>query len=48
MRTRIQFHENTRRGAAELERSLGGDGLDIRDATHTVRSKNFSVLAHPA
>src|SRR5437868_3953800 len=48
MRTRIQFRENVRRSAAELERSLGGDGLDIRDPAHAVRSKNFPVLAHPA
>ena len=37
-----------RGGATELERSLGCNGLDVGDATNAVRSKNLSVVAHPA
>ena len=48
MCARIQFRENMRGGAAELERGLGRDRLDIRDPADAVRSKNFPVLAHPA
>src|SRR5205823_7241470 len=48
MRPRIQFQENMRGGATELERSLGRDGLDVGDAANAIRSKNLSVVAHPA
>jgi hypothetical protein len=48
MRPRIQFQENMGGGATEPEGSLGCDGLDVGDAANAIRSKNLSVVAHPA
>ena len=48
MRARIEFHENMCGGATELKRGLRRDGLDIGDAANAIRSKNLSVVAHPA
>ena len=45
---RVQLGENMRGGASEFQRRLGGDRLDIRDAAHAVRSKNFLLLRHGA
>jgi hypothetical protein len=35
-------------GATEPEGSLGCDGLDVGDTANAIRSKNLSVVAHPA
>ena len=41
MRARIQLRENMRGRAAELERGLGRDRLDVGDSAHAVGSENF-------
>jgi hypothetical protein len=48
MRPWIRFQENMRGGTAQLEGSLSRDRLDIGDAANAIRSKNLSVVAHPA
>src|SRR5438046_8234654 len=35
-------------GATQPKGSLGCNGLDIGDAANAIRSKNLSVVAHPA
>ena len=37
-----------RGGATQPKGSLGRDRLDIGDAANAIRSKNLSVVAHPA
>jgi hypothetical protein len=33
-------------GAAEFQRGLSGDGLDVCDAANAVGSKKFTIVAH--
>jgi hypothetical protein len=33
-------------GAAEFQRGLGSDGLDICDAANAVGSEKFTIVAH--
>ena len=43
---RIELGENMRGGAAQLQRRLRRDRLDVRHAADAVRSKNFLLLRH--
>ena len=43
---RIQLRENMRGGAAEFQRSLSGDWLDIGDAADAVSAENSFCLRH--
>jgi hypothetical protein len=44
----IRLQKNVCSGATQLKGSLGRDRLDIGDAANAIRSKNLSVVAHPA
>ena len=43
---RIQLCEHMRGGAAKFQRGFRRDRLDVRDAAHAIRSKNFLLLGH--
>jgi len=48
MRTSSGVSEDMGGRAAQLERGLRGDGLDIGDPTNAIRAEKFPLFAHDA